>query len=107
MEVDQLRRDNATLLATLKTFRDADKITHFIDDSGGQVSKLPSRKQSKVNEDAEEENQDMIPGQAFQVANKFRTQHGNDLTPELINELLRKLNQIWQKREKKQIARIK
>lgn len=31
---------------------------------------------------------DMVPQEAFQLANRFRTEHGNDLTPELVNQLL-------------------
>lgn len=41
------------------------------------------------------------------IAREFRTNHGNDLQPELITELLRSLNKIWRDREKKQILRIK
>lgn len=41
------------------------------------------------------------------MANQFRQQHGNDLTPELITTLLSNLNKIWQEREKKQIQRLK
>ena len=65
MEVDQLRRNNATLVQTLKTFRDAERFTNFIDDSGGQVSKLTFKKTKILNEDVEDELQDMVPGQAF------------------------------------------
>ena len=41
------------------------------------------------------------------MAHQFRGQHGNDLSPELINEILSNLNKIWQEREKKQLARQK
>jgi len=44
-----------------------------------------------------------IPVKAFNIANEFRTKHGNDLSPELITELLRSLNAIWRAREKKQL----
>ena len=40
------------------------------------------------NKDLENED-NWIPGQAFTLANEFRALHGNDLTPELITELLR------------------
>ena len=56
-------------------------------------------------------NQDLgdnwIPGDAFKIANDFRSKNGNDLSPELITQLLRSLNQLWRDREKKQISRIK
>lgn len=41
------------------------------------------------------------------MAYQFRGEHGNDLSPELINQLLSNLNKIWQEREKKQLARNK
>ena len=40
------------------------------------------------------------------MAYQFRGEHGNDLSPELINQLLSNLNKIWQEREKKQIKRL-
>jgi hypothetical protein len=50
---------------------------------------------------------DWIPGQAHKLANDFRLHHGNDLSPELITELLRNLNNIWRIREKKAVARFR
>ena len=43
----------------------------------------------------------MIPGEVFKLANNFRMQHGNDLSPELLDKLLQNLNLIWREREKK------
>lgn len=45
--------------------------------------------------------EEMVPAEAFQVASQFRAQHGNDLKPELIEQLLTNLNLIWREREKK------
>ena len=41
------------------------------------------------------------------MGHKFREFHGNDLTPQLVNQLLADLNKIWREREKKQISRMK
>ena len=41
------------------------------------------------------------------MAHKFRAEHGNDLSPDLINQLLQDLNNLWRQREKKQMARLK
>lgn len=48
-----------------------------------------------------------IPSEAMEMANNFRSNHGNDLSPELITELLKSLNKVWRDREKKQIVRIR
>lgn len=48
-----------------------------------------------------------MPQDAFTMAHGFRMQHGNDLSPDLINQLLQDLNNLWNQREKKQIARMK
>jgi len=55
----------------------------------------------------DEEQQQWVPHEAFQMASHFRQVHGNDLSPELITTLLSNLNRIWQEREKKQLTRIK
>jgi hypothetical protein len=49
----------------------------------------------------------LVPGEVFSMANEFRAEHGNDLSTDLINELLSNLNEVWRNREKKAIARIK
>jgi hypothetical protein len=48
-----------------------------------------------------------VPNEAYLLAHGFRKQFGNELTPELINDMLRDLNRIWREREKKQLTRIK
>jgi hypothetical protein len=48
-----------------------------------------------------------VPNDAYVLAHTFRSRFGNELTPELINDLLRDLNKIWHEREKKQLARLK
>ena len=49
----------------------------------------------------------MIPAEVHSIASDFRLDHGNDLSTELINQLLANLNKIWRDREKKTISRIK
>ena len=52
-------------------------------------------------------NENWIPNQAYNMAHQFRKEHGDELTFELVNEMLRDLNRIYREREKKQIARVK
>ena len=59
-------------------------------------------------DDEDEEVQDgWVPNDAYSLAHGFRKQFGNELTPDLINDMLRDLNKIWREREKKQLARLK
>ena len=58
-------------------------------------------------EDSEEAQDGWVPNDAYVLAHTFRKRFGNELTPDLINDLLRDLNKIWRDREKKQIARLK
>ena len=41
------------------------------------------------------------------MAHSFRKTHGDELSFELVNDMLRDLNKIYRERERKQIARIK
>lgn len=72
-----------------------------MEDSGGNAMRVPTESPPDLDE------QQWVPSDAFQMAYQFRSQHGNDLSPELISQLLANLNKIWQEREKKQIQRIK
>ena len=101
IEVDQLRKDNAHLLKLLKQTKEYGQFGEYAEDSGGNAMRVPTDQQPELDE------QQWVPSDAFQMAYQFRSQHGNDLSPELINQLLSNLNKIWQEREKKQIQRIK
>lgn len=72
----------------------------LIQDTAGHICNI-----SLDNTDLHGNIDDWIPGQAHKLANDFRLHHGNDLSPELITELLRNLNNIWRIREKKAVAR--
>jgi len=48
-----------------------------------------------------------IPNTAYTLAHSFRQQHGDELTFDLVNEMLRDLNRIYRDRERKQVARAK
>lgn len=77
-----------------------------MDDSGGSV-KAVNLTSNKTNTNFEFETEQWLPNEAYSVAHAFREHHGNDLTPQLINQLLGDLNRIWRERERKQINRIK
>ena len=70
----------------------------FAADSGGMAMRLPEHT---------EDTKDWVPADAYNLAHEFRTKHGNDLTPDLINQLLSDLNSLWHTREKKQLTRLK
>ena len=57
--------------------------------------------------DEEEVNDNWIPNSAYSMAHSFRKTHGDELSFDLINDMLRDLNKIYREREKKQITRIK
>ena len=48
-----------------------------------------------------------MPNKAYNLAHNFRENHGEELTIELVNEMLRDLNRIYRDREKKQVMRVK
>jgi len=52
-------------------------------------------------------NDNWIPNTAYNLAHSFRARHGDELSFDLVNEMLRDLNRIYRDREKKQIARFK
>ena len=63
---------------------------------------------AKIDTEDEDEVQDgWVPNDAYALAHGVRKQFGNELTPDLINDMLRDLNKIWREREKKQLTRLK
>lgn len=85
------------MLAKTKEFAD---FGNYAADSGGMAMRLPDQSPSP-------EMKDWVPADAYNMAHEFRTKHGNDLTPDLINQLLSDLNALWHAREKKQITRLR
>ena len=51
--------------------------------------------------DDESAHDNWIPNSAYSMAHSFRKTHGDELSFELINDLLRDLNKIYREREKK------
>jgi len=58
-------------------------------------------------EPGQREAESLIPGQAYTLAQRFKCLHGNDLSGDLIEQFLAKLNQIWRDRERKHVGRIR
>ena len=129
IENEQLRKDNAYLVQLLKETKQYAPFAQYIEDSGGLAYKLdmniltPSKesdlcpwhkskwrsgphKNLDLN-NIEEQLDGMVPANVHAIASDFRIEHGNDLSAELINQLLANLNKIWRDREKKVVARIK
>ena len=98
---EQLRRDNSSLVSIMS------KNDHPIVSIVSESSRLPpaafnDKKNLVLNINSDIVDEDSwIPTKAINLANEFRLKHGNDLSPELITELLRSLNAIWRAREKK------
>lgn len=99
-------------------------LADYIKDSGGRASKMDSLNpphpftehrrcyqgllEKKKLDDAftsQGLEDELVPADAFKAANLFRNQHGNDLSPTLINQLLQNLNMIWREREKRTVSR--
>ena len=72
-----------------------------------QTNQNPILIDDNVPVDDELAQENWIPNQAYSLAHSFRKQHGDELSFDLINDMLRDLNNIYREREKKQIARIK
>lgn len=109
IESEQLRKDNAKLLNLLSKTKEYENFGNFVDNLGGNAVRIQTGKenqQEEANEDIKPDEDEWVPGEAFATAYQFRSKHGNDMTPDLINQLLSNLNKIWQDREKKQINRI-
>lgn len=123
IENEQLKKDNSFLVELLRSTKKFGELADYIKDSGG-ASKMDSLappnpftehrrcyqgvlEKKKMDEvfSSQGVEDELIPTEAFKAANIFRTQHGNDLSPELINQLLQNLNMIWREREKKAVAR--
>ena len=77
MELEQLRKDNATLQAMLANTKEYSHFGNFVADSGGMAMRLPQTEESDA--------KDWVPADAYNMAHEFRARNGNDLTPELIN----------------------
>ena len=78
----------------------------------GEKGAKSSQKTIQAVEDAMEGDEDQtadnwIPNTAYNLAHSFRAQHGDELSTELVNEMLRDLNRIYRDREKKQATRLK
>ena len=121
IENEQLRKDNAYLVQLLKETKQYAPFAQYIEDSGGLAYKLDmniltSSKESKWRtgthknldlNNIEDQLDGMVPANVHAIASDFRIEHGNDLSAELIHQLLANLNKIWRDREKKVVARIK
>ena len=57
--------------------------------------------QDNENEDEAVAGENWIPSTAYNLAHNFRERHGDELSTELVNEMLRDLNRIYRDREKK------
>lgn len=82
-------------------------ISNFIQDSAGRISVLNRSKSATAAREVRDDEgspsrlDNWIPSEAMEMANNFRSNHGNDLSPELITELLKSLNKVWRDREKR------
>ena len=77
-------------MSMLKNTKEYGKFGNFVEDSGGNAMRVPNvvGKENAAqggNGQTEADDQTWVPNDAFQMAYQFRTQHGNDLTPDLIN----------------------
>ena len=77
IETEQLKKDNTKLLGMLKGTKEFESFGNFVEDSGGKAIRIPEKEQAQQEE--------WVPQDAFEMAYAFRSEHGNDLSPELIN----------------------
>lgn len=102
MELEQVKKDNRYFVELLKGTKQFESLAQYIQDSGGYAANInPFAKNCHSPMDS------LVPGEVFTKANQFKVEHGNDLSQDLINELLSNLNEVWRMREKKAINRLK
>ncbi len=97
--------EKITLSGNKMDTKEYQNFSNFVDDSGGNVKFVEKEKEqnkSNLTADPLEEDQ-WAPTEAYTLAHDFRNKNGEDLTPQLVNQLLSDLNKIWRDREKKQI----
>ena len=83
-----MRKDNAKLLALLSKTKEYENFSNFVEDSGGNAVRINTGKENQGDDSNKEQNKDeeeWVPGEAFATAYQFRSKHGNDMTPDLIN----------------------
>jgi len=99
-----LKKDNQFLVDLLKQTKKFGVVADYIQDCGGQVAKMDSLspptiqtehkrcfqatlEKKRIDEIYQTKSfeDELIPAEAFQTANQFRAQHGNDLSPDLVN----------------------
>ena len=72
---------------------------------------MPQRESSmtrtRTDDDELGEEKDWIPADAFKMAHSFRSRYGDELSTEIVNELLRELNNIYRERERRHTQRVK
>lgn len=119
LEIEHLRADNDRLVKLLRKTKEYKNFAGFAQDNQGSIRFLPVATKdrcevkpcpaNKYNEnvDPNSEEDSWVPQEAFDVAYKYRSQYGNELTDTLINKLLQSLNTVWRDRERKQLARAK
>lgn len=103
VEIDQLKRENERMMKMLRQTKEFAEFSEFIEDSGGQVKCVTNATKNPniTRELLDIESEHWMPQEAYNLAHTFRDQHGSDLTPALINQLLGDLNKIWRERERK------
>jgi len=118
IQIEQMKLDNVYLLSLLRKTKKFEPLVQYIEDSGGKASIMKPLEEPKdfndncypivTEEDLGDGNfpDELIPTEAVDMANQFRLKNGNDLTQELISQLLVNLNLVWRKREKRQIMRL-
>ncbi|CDW72654.1 UNKNOWN [Stylonychia lemnae] len=107
IEMEQLREDNKRLMKLLKSTKEYQEFANYVEDSGGNVRNVEKDFVTQYEQQLPAEDENWVPQEAFTLAHQFREKSGNELTPQLVNQLLQDLNKIWREREKKQIQRIK
>jgi len=88
IESQQLRKDNAKLLNLLSKTKEYENFGNFVDHLGGNAVRIQTGKenqQEEANKDIKPDEDEWVPGEAFATAYQFRSKHGNDMTPDLIN----------------------
>ena len=125
LEIQHLKDDNMRLLQMLKTTKEFKNFAYLNETIPGGVKLIKNNEEQKKiisninnsnlkeksfvqkNQELLNDNQNLVPNEAFDYAVQFKNKYNVNLNDNLINELLSSLNKIWKTKEKKEINKIK
>ena len=105
--MEHYKADNDRLIKLLRDNGRTRDLGEFLQDNKGGVRYLAGKKTHGKKELQNEENENWIPHEAYEIAHKYRTERPEGMSKVEIDKMMRELNVIWRDRERRMVARIK